>query len=447
MSNKWDVIVVGAGFAGATATRECASRGLRVLVLEAKDRIGGRSGSRPLSDGSAGDVGGTFVHWSQPHTWAEISRYGLTDQVVRGRVDAEWIAVYANGETTWTQVDANDDRTEQLMTRALKDSARVFPNPANPLEARSAVEEVDDLTVTEALNALDFTAEERAELAYTLGNYAGRPAKTASWSGNLRWYAMGNDNYPDYVDMLMTWKLKCGTGELISRIIADGDAEVRLNSMVKSVDSDDQGVTVTLEDGAQFTGATAVIAVPANVWSHLDFSPALNPLQFEASQAGVSALWSGKAVAIIKGESRAMMFSGDDSVPIGFFTSGFEGPDEQVIAIYPGAESVDLNDKEEMRRLITTALPHVTVVDSVGDMYRSDDPAFRGAWGFLQPGQLTKYVPHENFTRLDDRVVFATADIATLFHSFIDGAIESGLRAAREVRERDRGRRFEQACG
>lgn len=142
-----------------------------------------------------------------------------------------------------------------------------------------------------------------------------------------------------------------------------------------------------------------------------------------------------------------MMFSGDDSVPIGFFTSGFEGPGEQVIAIYAGAESVDLNDKEEMRRLITTALPHVTVVDSVGDMYRSDDPAFRGAWSFLQPGQLTKYVPHENFTHLDDRVVFATADIATLFHSFIDGAIESGLRAAREVRERGRGRRFEQACG
>ncbi|WP_124713679.1 hypothetical protein [Mycolicibacterium nivoides] len=53
----------------------------------------------------------------------------------------------------------------------------------------------------------------------------------------------------------------------------------------------------------------------------------------------------------------------------------------------------------------------MTVIDSVGDRYLTDDPFFRGAYGFLQPGQLTKYEPHVNFTRLDDRVVFAGVDI------------------------------------
>jgi nicotine oxidoreductase len=434
MSDRWDVIVIGAGFAGATAARECASRGLRVLVLEARDRIGGRSGSRPLSDGSAADVGGTFVHWTQPHLWGEISRYGLEDDVVRGRVEHDWIATYANGETTWSPATEMTELTRRAMSKVAGKAADVFPNPAQPLLAKEALEAVDGLTVTDGLARLDLDAQERAVLEASLGGYAGRPADEASWSANLRWFAMGLDNYDDLIDMLMNWKLECGTGALISRILADGGAEVRLQTVVQSVSSHGDEVTVTLADGQRFTGATAIVAVPANVWSSLDFSPALNPQQFEASQAGMSAPWAGKAVAIIKGESRSMLFSGDPSVPISFFTASFRGPDEQLLAIYPMDPSIDISDTEVLRVAITTALPHVTVVDTAGDRYLEDDPFFRGGWGFLRPGQLTKYVPHENFTRLDDRVVFATSDIAKFFHGFIDGAIESGLRAAREVR-------------
>jgi monoamine oxidase len=434
MPDFYDVMVIGAGFAGATAARECASRGLRVLVLEARGRLGGRAGSQTLSDGSVGDVGGTFVHWTQPHLWAEISRYGLEDQVVRGITDIEWRATYAAGETTWSPLAEVNDLTRRAITKVISDSARVFPNPSQPLQAQSVVEEVDKMTVAEALADIDLDPDERELLLSGLSSYAGRPAEQASWSGVLRWFAMGMDNHDDFMDMQMTWKLQCGTGELISRMIADGDAEVRLHSAVRSVASSTNGVTVVLSNGQQFSSATAVVAVPANVWSHIDFFPSLSPLQFEASRDGMAALWAGKAVAIIKGESRSLLFNGDHTVPISFLTQSFRGPDEQVVAIYPGTDTIDITDTEVLRRAITTAFPHVTVVDSVGDRYLGNDPFFRGAWGFLQPGQLTKYVPHENFTRLDSRVVFATADIAKYFHGFIDGAIESGLRAAREVR-------------
>lgn len=436
MSEEWDVIVIGAGFAGATAARECATRGLRVLVLEARDRIGGRSGSTSLSDGTAADIGGTFVHWTQPHLWSEISRYDLESDVVPGRVEHDWVATYADGETTWMPAAELTELTRRAMAKVIAGSADVFPNPAQPLLERSAVEAVDGLSVTEALASIDLDDDERAVVAATLGGYAGRPANEASWSGNLRWFAMGLDNYHDFIDMVMNWKLKSGTGELVSRILADGGAELRLGSAVQSVDSGADSVTVTLADGQRVTGATAIVAVPANVWSHLDFSPALDPQQFEASQAGMSAEWAGKAVAIIKGESRSVMFSGDPTVPISFFTSSFRSPDEQLLAIYPMDPSIDLTDPEVLRAAITKALPHVTVVDAAGDRYLADDPFFRGAWGFLRPGQLTKYVPHERFTRLDDRVVFASSDIAKLFHGFIDGAIESGIRAGRDVRVR-----------
>ncbi|OMB86677.1 hypothetical protein A5743_25460 [Mycolicibacterium conceptionense] len=402
-------------------------------MLEARDRIGGRSGSRPLSDGTPGDVGGTFVHWTQPHLWAEITRYGLEDSVVRGR-EYEWMVTYANGATNWAPAAEFTELTRRAMNKAMSGSARVFPNPARPLQEREEVEQVDGLTVADALSAADLDDAERFILQMYLAEYAGRPIEQASWSAVLRWFALGSDNYDDFVDMEMNWKLECGTGGLISRIIADGGADVRLHSEVKSIASCDGQVTVTLADGQYFRGSTAIVAVPANVWAHLDFSPPLSPQQAEASQAGMTALSTGKAVAIIKGESRSMLFSGDESAPIGFFTVNFRGPDEQVIAIYPVDERFDISDTDVLREAITKALPHVTVIDSVGDRYLTGDPHFRGAYGFLQPGQLTKYEPHVNFTRLDDRVIFASSDIAELFHGFIDGAIESGMHAARTVR-------------
>lgn len=47
-----------------------------MLLLEARDRIGGRSWSSNIG-GYPFEMGGTWVHWAQPHVWREISRYDL----------------------------------------------------------------------------------------------------------------------------------------------------------------------------------------------------------------------------------------------------------------------------------------------------------------------------------------------------------------------------------
>lgn len=435
MPQDFDVIVVGAGFAGATAARELATRGLRTLVLEGRDRIGGRSGSRRMSDGSYADVGGTFVHWTQPHTWAEITRYGLTDEVVPGIADLEWVATYSGGEVTWTPFAEVEAFTRTAYEKVMGGSATVFPNPAEPLQALDAVTALEPVSVADALEQFDLSPQEYRALAATFGAYAGRPAHEASWLGILRWFAAGNDNYADFMDMVFTWKLRNGTGSLLDAIISDGGAEVRLDSPVAGVSSSQEGVRVRLRDGGVVTGRACVIATPANVWPHLELSPQLPAAQREASEQGMAATTAGKGVAVLKGEARAMQFAGDETLPFSFFTSGFRADDEQVVALYTADPGFDLSDPAVVKAAIEKALPHVTVLESVADMYVADDPMFRGAWGFLQRGQLTTYVPHRRFTRLDERVVFATTDISRLFHgAFFDGAIESGLRAAGEIR-------------
>lgn len=57
-----------------------APPGLKVLLIEARDRIGGRSWSSNIG-GYPFEMGGTWVHWGQPHVWREISRYQMRDEL------------------------------------------------------------------------------------------------------------------------------------------------------------------------------------------------------------------------------------------------------------------------------------------------------------------------------------------------------------------------------
>ena len=66
----YDIIVIGAGFAGLTATRELSKAGKNVLLLEARDRVGGRVHTQTLSDGTYVDLGAAWVGPSQDKLYA-----------------------------------------------------------------------------------------------------------------------------------------------------------------------------------------------------------------------------------------------------------------------------------------------------------------------------------------------------------------------------------------
>ena len=72
----YDVIVIGGGFAGVTAARELRQAGLSVLILEARNRLGGRTFT-VKRDGKLFELGGAWVHSTQPNVFAEINRYNL----------------------------------------------------------------------------------------------------------------------------------------------------------------------------------------------------------------------------------------------------------------------------------------------------------------------------------------------------------------------------------
>ena len=92
MVDSCDVAVIGAGFAGAIAARDLGIAGRSVILLEARDRVGGRT----YTDEAFGrqlDFGGAYVHWTQPHMWRR--QHGLCRTKCLGGVGMTRLALSA----------------------------------------------------------------------------------------------------------------------------------------------------------------------------------------------------------------------------------------------------------------------------------------------------------------------------------------------------------------
>jgi monoamine oxidase len=422
MPRTHDVIVVGGGFAGVTAAREAALRGRSVLLLEARDRLGGRTWSADW-DGLPVEYGGAWVHWHQPHTWSEITRAGLEVEL---SADAERAAWWVGDERRDGTIAERDAIAERGWNRFVDGVRESLPNPHDPLLALDELARFDRLSIAERLDELELDEEERAVLTAELESLAHAPLGDAGAVSVLRWHALSGYSLAltQYTGGRVT--LADGTGALLAAIADAAPFETRLDTPVAAARRRGDGVEVETRDGTVFAAGSVVVAIPLNVLGPLVFDPPLAEAKREAIALGQAS--RGVKIFIRARGPNTLQNAIRPGHPFGYLDTELLLGDGTQLQIGFGidAERCDATDSAAVQRALDEILPGYEAVGATAHDWLADEFA-RGTWAIHRPGWYTKH--HAEMQRPEGRIVLAGSDLADGWAGFIDGAIESGLRA------------------
>jgi monoamine oxidase len=417
-----DAIVVGGGFAGVTAARELALRRRSVLLLEARDRLGGRTWSSEW-DGIPVEYGGQWVHWHQPHTWSEITRAGLRVELNDGAQRSHWRVGDEPREGTVAERDAIAVRGWNRFVEGVHDA---LPNPHDPLLALDALGRFDRLTIAERLDELDLDNEERAVLEAELESLAHGPLNEAGAVSVLRWHALSGYSLAltQYTGGRVT--LADGTGALLGAIASAAPVETRLDAPVAAVRGRGDRVEVETRAGDLHEAATVVVAVPLNVLGTIEFEPALSEGKQEASALGQAS--RGVKIFLRTRGADVLENAIRPGHPFGYLdTERLLGEGTQLqIGFGNGVRRCDPGDTEAVQRELDEILPGYELVAATAHDWVADEFS-QGTWAIHRPGWYTRH--YSEMRRPEGRVLLAGSDLANGWAGFIDGAIESGLEA------------------
>ncbi|WP_448613452.1 flavin monoamine oxidase family protein [Modestobacter sp. URMC 112] len=421
-----DVIVIGAGFAGITAARELRRQGHRVLVLEARDRIGGRT----WTDHRLGrelELGGTWVHWVQPHVWAELSRYGCDVVSSPAPVHGYWIT---GGELHTGSAEDLLGVIDGGMTASTAEALTWFPRPYEPLLLGDQLREVDQVSIRQRLDEAELAPDELEAVEGMWATNFNGPTSAGAYTQALRWCALAGGSWQLMFEACATYKIVGGTRGLLEAMLADADVEVRPRAAVASVARSADSASVTLVDGTVLTAAAVVVTLPLNVLESIAFDPPLSETKRSAAREGQTSTGT-KVWARLRGEHEPFVALAPGSAPFTLCQVEYvEDGTTIVVAFGPDSRRLDGTDRAAVQQALRGWLPGVEVLevachDWVADPYSGE------TWPMQRVGQLTGSLAE--LQRPEGRVVLAGADYANGWAGFIDGAIESGMRAGRQV--------------
>lgn len=430
MHEHVDVVIIGAGFAGLTAARELTQRGRSVVVLEGRDRRGGRT----WTDHRLGEdieLGGTWVHNLQPYVWSELTRYGLA--TVSSPPPERFLVASGDGVDE-IGLDEGLELLDAGLGHIVAGARELMPQPFEPLATGQAVIEVDRLSVADRLATLDGDPRCVAITEAFAATGFQAPADEVGVAHVIRLAALCAWDTALDLEAAATYRIAGGTRALVDHIAADTTADIRLDTTVVAVDEADGRVLVTTAAGDVVTASAVIVTVPINALPAITFTPELPDAQSAVVDAG-QASRGIKVWARVKGDVRPFLgFAPPSLSPLNIAQYEFSvDGDSLVVAFGSDHTAISVDDREAVETALRRWLPDAEVLEVAGHDWTGDEFS-RETWANLRPGQLTDGIPA--FGDLSGRVLFAGSDYSGAWLGYIDGAIETGMRTARAILSR-----------
>jgi monoamine oxidase len=399
------VIVVGAGFAGLSAARTLADRGVAVTALEARERVGGRVWSVTLTNGAIAELGAEWIMADDTAVHEAAARFGV-DLVETG-------ASYARREP-WGEGAASLDAQD------------AFIESANAALSRSSAGQVSSMSVGGFLESVEGDASARSIVTYRLAGTCAQDlhdVALASFEGERPFSAHGKRYF----------RVRSGNQRLALEI-ASSLPDVRTGHAVDVVVRDDEGVTVRAGRHTERADAV-VVAAPAPIVARLAFTPAL-PGELASALAALPMGVASKFAVATKERPSVRSRQASDRSMWCWAANGAGGAPRKCIASFAGSpaahDSLGLDRGEPTRWLeaVRAMNPDLTLVDEPVLYTWSDDPYTLGAYASWDPASWAR---RDVFARPVGRVAFAGEHTSIDRPGTMEGALRSGMRAAEQV--------------
>lgn len=438
------VTVIGAGLAGLSAAFDLHRAGWKVTVLEARGRVGGRVHSlRCFSDGLIAEGGGEYIEENHTRMVSLAKQFNL-----HLAPSGSWQS--QNGD--WASFDGkagpisdpkiwDADLVQEIENcwRALSRLSRFVPQPDQPQASKEAAR-LDAQSAADWIQSLDVhPLAKRYFVTHIRSEYTTEPERFSllDLARNAAMYYTKLDRPPSLRVM--------GGNDQIPRALADALPDVRLNAPVTSMRLNPDGVAVTYKQADShltLDSDFAILAIPLTTARLIDFGGSL-PTAYQSMVDEVS--YGAVTKVMIEYRKRFWNERGWNGrlateSPIVYMwhaTSHFEH-DRGILTAYTGGGNARklsaLSDEERIRAAVDEVerlFPGSSeLIENTATVAWINEPYTRGSYMALAPGQVTAY--WKTLLEPAGRLFFA-GEHATPVQGFMEGAVESGQRAARTM--------------
>jgi monoamine oxidase len=445
-----DVAIVGAGLAGLTAARELTAAGRSVVVLEARERVGGRTLNADLGGGNVTELGGQFIGPTQTHIAALAKAVGV--RAFPTFNTSQNVSLVTGQRVPYPAVPgipADPDLANALVASLKLDTLAAGVPVAAPWTAKNAAA-LDRQTLQDFRDATIANPRGRAAFDSICRAVWGAEAREMSLLYALAYVAGSGDetHRGSFVRLITTGggaqeSRFVGGSQLVSERVADRlGRRVVLGAPVRRIVQDGDGVRVVAA-GLTVRAKRAIVTVPPVLALDIAFTPAL-------PRAKARILRGLRPGHLIKAEAvyprpfwRDAGLTGQSVTDLAVGSSFDNSPPDASIGVLMGFVG---GDAARRLQALSAAARRAAVLDAFaatfGDAARTPTGYVEKDWtgdrwtkgcptAHTPPGVLRRYGPA--LRRATGRVHWAGSETSTFWQGYMDGAVRSGERAAAEA--------------